>query len=120
LEKNLYIKIRMEFLEINLNVIPVYTLFGIRYLYELPESSYGEFIICEAGVPKYYLNIFDELYLPVFDKLKEQGPVVDLLQSKFIKMKSLLRIEQSFFGFYAYSKEVIKTFKLEKLPLPFF
>lgn len=35
------------------------TLFGKKELVELPDSSYGEWVVYENGFPKYYINCFN-------------------------------------------------------------
>jgi hypothetical protein len=104
-------------LRMNLEDITVYTLFGKKHLYKLGDMAYGEWLIFQSNVPKYYLNIFDDMYQDI-DEQKKIDPYKYLLK-KFKAEHYGYSLGQNIHGIWS-SKINEKCFDLEKLPISFF
>jgi len=59
-------------------------LFSRKNLYRLSDFSYGEWILFENGVPRYYLYAFDEMYYGIREKF---NPNVERYLKKKIQRK---------------------------------
>lgn len=48
----------------------ILTLKGFKYFYRLPDWVYGEFLLCDNGVPICYVNFFDEKYKDILSNIQ--------------------------------------------------
>lgn len=105
--------------EVSLSVIPVVTFLGKRkYLYQLSDSAYGEWLIYENHNPKYYLNIFDEEYVNIKNKITQTKiNVEDFLREKFNSTQPKLTIDNTILGIKLIRQTSIQKISLEKLPI---
>ena len=103
----------MNTIDINLQVVPVITFFGNKYLYKLSDNAYGEWIICKNGYPKYYFSVFDKDYESL--NLKNDLDIESFLKDKLRKIDSSLTVGKTFFGIWLTNKSYIKRFTLEKI-----
>lgn len=103
----------MNTIDINLQVVPIITFFGKKYLYKLPDSVYGEWIICKNGYPKYYFSVFDKDYESL--NIKEGLDIESYLKDKLRKIDSSLTVGKTPFGIWLTNKSFIKRFTLEKI-----
>ncbi len=92
-------------------------LFSKKSLYRLSDFVYGEWIILENGEPKYYLNILDEQYSQIKDRLKPD--VESYLTEKFRKKGLNLSFKEKVFGISLLSKSEIIELSLRELPLDY-
>src|SRR5688500_2418971 len=88
-----------------------------RSQYRLSDFSYGEWILFENGEPKYYLNVHDEQYSQIRDKLKPD--VETYLIEQFKKKRLSLSFKDGTLGIPLPSKSEIVEVSLEKLPLEY-
>lgn len=101
--------------KINAHVTPL--LFSNKLQYRLSDLAYGEWVIFENGVPKYYFNVFDEQYFQLIDRLK---PDAERYLSNQFKVKKLnLSTTAKATGIPLPHKSAIVELKLEKLPLQY-
>lgn len=107
------IQITGDNIEISLLCTPIYTIFGKRIKYSLPDSAYGGWIIFENNQPKYYFNIFDCYYNDIRDVFNEQKKDIESILKNH---NSNLSLSQNFIGFSFRFQEYIEKCKLEKLP----
>lgn len=106
--------------EVGVLITPITTFLGKKeYLYTLTESAYGEWIIFNDNIPKYYFNVFDTAYSALFDSLKKLRSVEEFLENNFKKVNSNLSIRQQVFGIKHKNKSFTKRIVLEKLPVNF-
>jgi len=109
----------MDKINVVLEVETVLTLSGKKSFYRLPDSAYGEWIIFENKLPKYYLNVFDEDYhefLRTFEKIKDKD---EYLEEIIKKINQSLSIRNSISGIRFFGKPKVLSFTLEKLPPSF-
>jgi hypothetical protein len=89
-----------------------------RYLYTLSDFAYGEWLIFEDNMPKYYLNIFDECYKNITRFLQTQRDItVDLMVSKSLgNVNERLSLGQKYHVITMLeSQSELLTFELEKV-----
>jgi len=90
-----------------------------KYIYRLSDFAYGEWIIFEDDLPRYYLDIFDSIYKDLKEKLdKNKEATIQLLLEQYSKNTGLnLSLSQSFHWSPTWeSKAELREFSLEKFP----
>lgn len=108
---------------IPLFAIPVTTLgFKKRLLYRLSDMAYGEWLIFQNDIPKYYLNIFDKIYEGVTFLADEDGSSFENRLEKLFKERNLnLSLSPSFKWMLVHeSKQKVIDFHIEKYPPSYF
>ena len=104
-----------RFIEISVEAIPRLTILGgIKYKYKLSDFTYGEWLIFENNKPKYYLNLFDEEYKDIRERIEKFKDFE--LEKNLKKCDEKLSIHQKLIGISIWYKSSIQTLKLEKLP----
>jgi hypothetical protein len=102
---------------INLVVVPIFSIFeGIRYDYILPDSNYGEWLVFENDLPKYYFNAFDEDYQFFSKELKYKNSISASLIYILDKNNNRLQLNRKIRGIRLNSKSIVKEFFIERLP----
>lgn len=109
-----------ETVALNLLAIPVLTFFGIRISYRMLDSAYGEWLIYENNLPKYYLNIFDPEYASLRKNTLDSGiDVVEYLKEKITPLNSRLMFSDNIIGIKFNNRASIKSISVEKIPNEF-
>ncbi len=109
------IKKNSELIEISLEAIPFFTIWGkIQYRYKLSDFTYGNWIIFENNKPKYYLNLYDNDYDDIREKFSKSKDFD--LESTLKTHKKNLSIHQNFWGISLWNKSFIQFFHLKKMP----
>lgn len=113
----------MEKESVYLFVIPALTSnLEKTHIYRLSDMAYGEWIILEDNKPRYYVNIFDDLYKEIREWVQNHKIDVSILLERSIEAKGLnLSLSETFRVSRLWeSKETSEEFMLEKFPPHFF
>lgn len=107
-----------EKISIPIRIVPVICFpLRRRYLYLLSDLSYGEWLIFENSMPKYYLNIFDDTYKDIRRFLEtKRATTVDLMVRKSLEntnQRIYLRQNYRVITALEFQSELV-TFELEK------
>ena len=105
-----------KLIRIRLEVVPVYTLTGIKKIYKLGDKAYGEWLIFKNKKPYYYFNIFDKEYERFNNAIKTN--VEEYLKIRFKKQGENLSFDPNIMGLRS-SKIYDEWFDLETLPAAF-
>jgi len=103
-------------MKLRLNVTPVYTVLGIKLLYQLCDAADGKHLIYLNNIPVYYFNIFDEMYKDII--ISFNGNPETHLSRKLKSHPEKFTLRPSICGLRS-SKLRHRWFYLDKLPVSF-
>jgi hypothetical protein len=103
---------------VKIKVLQTPLLFRHKSLFRLSDFSYGEWLIFEKGIPKYYLNSFEEPYAQLIATVKMD--MEKFLLTKFKQKKVPLDLRGYLFGIPLESQSKVIELNLERLPIYFF
>lgn len=88
-----------------------------NFYYRLLDGAYGEWLVFEDNVPKYYFNFFDEEYASFKQSLpKFKMNLENYLNECFKKKNMNLTTRQYMYGFKLKGKEEVRIIVIEKMP----
>jgi len=93
--------------------IPI--LFSNKSIYRLSDFRYGQWLIWENNLPKYYVDLLDEKYSSIREIIN--GDVEDFLTRTFSQKRLKLSMKVSIFGIPLPSKAKIVELDLAELPV---
>lgn len=104
-------------MKLKIEVVPVYTITGIKKIYKLGDMAYGQWLIFKDGLPVYYFDVFDALYKNLEGPIKND--TYNFLKKTVDKHCGRFKLSQNIWGLWS-SNIQDKWFDLEMLPLSFF
>lgn len=82
--------------------IPQFRIFPIakfaKYKYVLNDSSYGEMLLFEKNIPKYYINLFDVYFKELKEFIEKTGNMEDILAEIIRYNKISVTVKQELLG----------------------
>ncbi len=71
-------------IEINIEIIPVYTFFGRKNIIKISDFAYGEWLIYKSNKPFYYINIFHSDFKELKTLLESKKQVLIILLGRLM------------------------------------
>jgi hypothetical protein len=101
--------------KINVRRTPLFPAGGSRY--QLSDFSYGEWILFEGKIPKYYFNSFDEVYSGLFDEVHTsiEGVLIEKFKAKGVRIS----FTPTGWGIPIIFRSEVVELVLEKLPIAY-
>jgi hypothetical protein len=104
-------------IEIGVEIIPIYTLYGLRDIIKLSDFVYGEWLVFESNKPLYYINIFDEDFIELKNSIESKETTIENFIRKINTLNNKsLSLRQNYFGFMNYKKSIYQKIRVYKFP----
>lgn len=108
---------KLNDIEINIEVIPIYTFIGCKNIIKLSDFAYGEWLIYKSNKPVYYINIFDSDFKELKTLLESKKTSIDdFIKQVNIANNETLSLKQNYYGITVYSRRIPQKITISKFP----